>query len=581
MLIRLLGDRLRPYTRMIALVVLLQLTQTVATLYLPTLNAGLINDGVLTGDTGHVLSTGGVMTGVTLLQILAAGAAVHCGARVAMGVGRDLRSALFSRVQDFSVREMSRFGTSSLITRTTNDIQQVQTLTVLVLTMLVAAPLTCVGGIVMAVRQDAPLSLLLVALVPVLATAVGLIVRQLPPLFRGMQQRVDQVNRLMREQITGIRVIRAFTRDKHEQRRYAVANRELMTTALRAGRLMALMLPTVLLVWQCATVAVIWYGGHRIDSGELRAGSLIAFLSYLLQIMTSVLMTVFLLMQLPRAVVSAERIQEVLDTEPGVVPPAVPVPLDPAPGRSGVAVEIRGAGFRYPGAEEPVLRDVALTARPGRTTAVVGSTGSGKTTLLSLVPRLFDTTGGTVRIGGVDVRDLDPALLARTVGFVPQKPYLFSGTVASNLRYGKPDATDEELWRALETAQADGFVAALPEGLDAPVAQGGNNLSGGQRQRLAIARVLVARPAVYLFDDSFSALDYATDAALRAALARETGGATVVIVAQRVSTIRGADRIVVLDGGRVVGSGTHDRLMRDNTTYREIVLSQLSEEEAA
>ncbi|MGW6238434.1 ABC transporter ATP-binding protein [Streptomyces sp. NPDC055094] len=609
-LTRLLGRRLRPYAGTLALVVLLQLIQTLSTLYLPTLNADIINNGVLTGDTGHVLSTGGVMLAVTLLQILAAGAAVYFGARVAMGAGRDLRSAVFSRVQDFSVREMGRFGAASLITRTTNDVQQVQTLTAIGLTVLVAAPLTCVGGIAMAVRQDVPLSLLLLIFVPMLGGCLGLIVRRMPPLFQGMQRRIDQVNRMMREQITGVRVIRAFVRDTHEQRRYAGANQELMAVALRTGRLTSVMLPTVMLVWELATVTIIWVGAHRLDSGALQAGSLIAFLSYLMQILMAVMMTVFLLMQLPRAAVSAERIQEVLETEPsgaqvagaqssgvqasgvrpsGVRPSGVrPSGVQPSgvqPSRAGLGIrgglEIRGAGFRYPGAEEPVLRAVDLTARPGRTTAVIGSTGSGKTTLLNLVPRLLDTTEGEVRIGGTDIRAMDPALLARTVGFVPQKPYLFSGTVASNLRYGKPDATDDELSRALETAQAAGFVAALPEGLDAPVTQGGGNLSGGQRQRLAIARVLVAGPEIYLFDDSFSALDYATDAALRAALAGATSGATVVIVAQRVSTIRGADRIVVLDEGRVVGTGTHEQLMRDNDTYREIVLSQLSEEEAA
>ncbi|MBT2492401.1 ABC transporter ATP-binding protein [Streptomyces sp. ISL-96] len=579
MLIRLLRTRLRPYAPTIALVVVLQLVQTLATLYLPTLNAGIINNGVLTGDTGYVLSTGGVMIAVTLLQILAAAAAVFFGARVAMGVGRDLRSAVFSRVQDFSVREVGRFGASSLITRTTNDVQQIQMLTVLGLTMLVAAPLMCVGGIVMAVSQDVPLAALLLIFVPLLAGVVGLIVRRMPTLFRGMQKHVDQVNRMMREQITGIRVIRAFVKDEHEQRRYADANAELMGVALRAGRLMALTMPAVVVVWELATVAVIWVGGHRIGSGELQIGSLIAFLSYLMQILMAVMMTTFLMMQVPRAAVSAERIGEVLTTESSVVTPAAPVTAlsEKMRGR----LDIRGADFSYPGAEEPVLRGVDLTARPGRTTAVIGSTGSGKTTLLGLVPRLFDATGGEVRVGGVDVRDLDPQVLSRTVGLVPQKPYLFSGTIASNLRYGNPDATDEELWHALDTAQAKGFVEAMAEGLDAPVAQGGSNLSGGQRQRIAIARALVVKPGIYLFDDSFSALDYATDAALRAALARETADATVVIVAQRVSTIRGADRIVVLDEGRVVGTGTHRELMRENHTYREIVLSQISEEEAA
>ncbi|MFF2640433.1 ABC transporter ATP-binding protein [Streptomyces niveus] len=583
MLIRLLGAQLRPYRRLIALAVLLQLVQTLATLHLPTVNADIIDNGVLRGETDHILSAGAVMMAVTLLQIGAAGAAVYVGARVAMGVGRDLRSAVFARVQDFSVREMSHFGTASLITRTTNDVQQVQTLTVLALTVLVAAPLTCVGGIVMAVNQDPPLSLLLLIFVPLLGAVVGLIVRRMPKLYHRMQKRIDNVNRMMREQITGIRVIRAFVRDEHEQERYGGANRELMTVALRVGRLMALMMPAVILVWELATVTIIWFGGHRINSGDLQAGSLIAFLSYLMQILMAVMMTLFLLMQVPRAAVSAERVLEVLDTESSVVPPPASVTALHSRGAEPGRLEIRGAGFSYPGAEEPVLTGIDLTARGGRTTAVIGSTGSGKTTLLNLVPRLFDATAGEVRIGGADVRDMDPALLARTVGFVPQKPYLFSGTVASNLRYGKPDATDDELWQALKTAQAADFVAALPEGLDAPVAQGGANLSGGQRQRLAIARVLVTKPDLYLFDDSFSALDYTTDAALRLALAEETGatGATVVIVAQRVSTIRGADRIVVLDQGRVVATGDHEQLMRDSDTYREIVLSQLSEEEAA
>ncbi|MFJ6214627.1 ABC transporter ATP-binding protein [Streptomyces sp. NPDC092296] len=577
MLIRLLRSYLRPYTRPIVLLVLLQLVQTLAALYLPTLNADIIDQGVVKGDTGYILTTGGLMIAVTVLQIICAIGAVYFGARTAMSVGRDVRAGVFDRVQSFSAREVGRFGAPSLITRTTNDVQQVQMLVLMSFTLMVSAPIMCVGGILMALNQDVPLSALLVVIVPVLGILVSLIVRRMRPLFRTMQGRLDNVNRVLREQITGLRVIRAFVRDPYEQQRFAGANGELMDVSLRTGRLMALMFPTVMLVVNVSSVAVLWFGGHRIDSGGMQVGALTAFLSYLMQILMSVMMATFMFMMIPRAEVCAERIQEVLGTDSSVVPPTAPV-LTLA--RSG-QLELRGAEFRYPGAEAPVLRDIDLVARPGETTAVIGSTGSGKSTLLGLIPRLFDATGGTVLVDGVDVRELEPALLARTVGLVPQKPYLFSGTVASNLRYGNPDATDEELWHALEVAQARDFVERLAEGLESPVAQGGGNLSGGQRQRLAIARTLVRRPEIYLFDDSFSALDYATDAALRAALTRETADATVVIVAQRVSTIRDADRIVVLDEGQVVGTGTHAELMDGNATYREIVLSQLTEEEAA
>ncbi|MFE9135658.1 ABC transporter ATP-binding protein [Streptomyces sp. NPDC007355] len=577
MLTRLLVPRLRPYRALLALLVALQLVQTLASLALPTLNAGVIDHGVLRGDTGRVLTGGAAMTGVTLLQAAAAAAATYTGARIAMGVARDLRSEVFRRVQDFSARERGRFGAASLITRTTNDVQQVQTFTVLVLTMLVAAPLLCVGGIAMALRQDVPLALVLLLFVPVMTGAVGTVVLRMRPLFRGMQERVDGANRVLREQITGVRVVRAFVRDRHERERFAAANDDLLTVGLRAGRLQALMFPTVLIVWQLTTVALVYVGAHRIEAGALQPGGLFAFLGYLLQTSMSVMMVLFLLMHMPRAEAGAERIGEVLATESSVVPPVDPVRTLSRRGH----LEVRGADFRYPGAEESVLKDVGLVARPGETTAIIGSTGSGKSTLLGLVPRLFDATGGEVLVDGVDVRRLDPELMAKTVGLVPQKPYLFSGTVATNLRYGKPDATDEELWHALEVAQAADFVRGLDDGLDAPVTQGGTNFSGGQRQRLAIARVLVARPRLYLFDDSFSALDPRTDAALRAALRTETADATVVIVAQRVSTIRDADRIVVLDRGRSVGDGTHTSLMEDNATYREIVLSQLTEEEAA
>ncbi|MBQ0984821.1 ABC transporter ATP-binding protein [Streptomyces sp. F63] len=586
MLFRLVRSRLAPYRRAVLLIVLLQFVQTLAALYLPALNADIIDNGVVQGDTGHILRTGGVMLAVTLVQAVCTIGAVFFAARTAMAVGRDVRAAVFDRVQSFSAREVGHFGAPSLITRTTNDVQQVQMLVLMSFTLMVAAPIMGVGGIVMALGQDVPLSALLVAVVPVLGTAVAVIVRMLRPLFRLVQERLDTVNRVLREQITGIRVIRAFVKDDYERLRFERANAELTDVSLSTGRLLALMFPLVMTVVNVAGVAVLWFGAHRIDSGGMQIGALTAFLAYLLQILMSVMMATFMFMMVPRAEVCAERIQEVLDTEPGVVPPADPVRLLSRHG----TLELRGAGFRYPGAEETVLRDVTLTARPGETTAVIGSTGSGKSTLLHLIPRLIDATEGEVLVGGVDVRRLDPALLAETVALVPQKPYLFSGTVASNLRYGHPEATDEELWHALETAQAREFVERLGteaaeggtgSGLDAPIAQGGSNVSGGQRQRLAIARALVRRPEIYLFDDSFSALDYTTDAALRAALARETAEATVLIVAQRVSTIREADRIVVLDEGRVAGTGTHRELMAGNATYREIVLSQLTEEEAA
>ncbi|ARF61561.1 MULTISPECIES: ABC transporter ATP-binding protein [Streptomyces] len=577
MLIKLLRVHLAPYKKPIALLVLLQLLQTCATLYLPSLNADIIDNGVVTGDSGYILEFGGLMIAVSVLQILCNIGAVFYGARTASALGRDVRAAVFDRVQSFSARELGRFGAPSLITRTTNDVQQIQMLVLLAFTLMVSAPIMCVGGIIMALGQDVPLSAVLLAVVPVLGVSVGLIVKRMRPLFRTMQERLDGVNRVLREQITGNRVIRAFVRDGYEEKRFRGANTELTDVSVATGRLMALMFPTVMTVVNVSSVAVVWFGAHRIDSGGMQIGALTAFLAYLMQIVMAVMMATFMFMMVPRAEVCAERVEEVLGTESSVVPPLAPVTELRRHGH----LEVRGAEFRYPGAEEPVLRNVDLVARPGETTAVIGSTGSGKSTLLGLVPRLFDVTDGAVLVDGEDVRTLDPALLARTVSLVPQKPYLFSGTVATNLRYGNPDATDEELWHALEVAQAKEFVEALEHGLDAPIAQGGTNVSGGQRQRLAIARTLVQRPEIYLFDDSFSALDYATDAALRAALGRETAGATVVIVAQRVSTIRDADRILVLDEGRVVGSGTHHELMDGNETYREIVLSQLTEAEAA
>ena len=577
MLIRLMRTYLRPYRRQLSLVLLLQLAQTLATLYLPTLNADIIDKGVIPGDTHYILRTGGIMLVITLAQILCAVGAVYFGAQVAMALGRDVRHGIFSKVQRFSDREVNHFGTPTLITRTTNDVQQVQMLAIMTFTLLLSAPIMCVGGIILALNQDVPLSSLLLVAVPLLGVIVLLIISRMRPLFRQMQERLDNINRVLREQIAGVRVIRAFVRDGQEQERFQAANAGLFGVSLGVGRLIALMFPSVMLVLNLSSIAVLWFGGHLVADGGMQIGALTAFLSYLLQILMSVMMATFVFMQVPRAEVCAERIMEVLDTEPDLARPVAPVTTLARHGH----LELRGAEFRYPGAEKPVLSDISLVARPGEVTAVIGGTGSGKTALVSLIPRLMDVSGGAVLVDGVDVRELDPAVLSKVIGLVPQKPYLFSGTVASNLRYGNQDATDADLWHALQTAQGADFVAQMPGGLDAPIAQGGTNVSGGQRQRLAIARALVHKPEIYLFDDSFSALDYATDARLRAALAAETAQATVLIVAQRVATIRHADQIIVLEAGRIVATGTHEQLMGSDQTYREIVLSQLTEEEAA
>ncbi|ABW12658.1 ABC transporter related [Parafrankia sp. EAN1pec] len=577
MLIRLLAPHVRPYRRALALVTVLQLFQTAAALYLPDLSADVIDKGVLTGDTGYIWQVGGVMVAVSLVQLVCAIGAAVAATRAATFLARDLRAALFSQVQSFSARELHHFGAPSLVVRTTNDIQQVQMLVQITLTFMVTAPIMCVGGIVFALGQDVGLSLLLVVTTPVLGTAVVAILRRLTPLSVIMQDSLDSVNRIMREQITGVRVIRAFVQEDREHERFEAANARLTEASISAGRLMALIFPLVTTVTGLAGVAVVWFGAGRIEAGAIEVGSLSAFLGYVMQVLGAAIMATYLLRMLPRAEVSAGRLIEVLDTDSSVVPPVRAVPmLSRAP-----RVELREVGLRYPGAEAAVLRGVSLTAAGGETVAVIGSTGSGKSSLLSLIPRLADATEGAVLVGGRDVRDLDRATLSRAIGYVPQRPYLFSGTVATNLRYGDPAATEDEVWRALEIAQARDFVESLPEGLDAPVAQGGTNFSGGQRQRLAIARALVGRPGIYLFDDSFSALDHATDARLRAALARETTGSAVVVVAQRVNTIRAADRIVVLDEGRVVGTGSHQELLAGNATYREIVLSQMTEAEAA
>lgn len=576
MLIRLLRSHLRPYRGDLVLIVLLQLVSTIANLYLPSLNGEIIDDGVAKGDTGTVMSLGGIMLGISVVQILAAVAATYLAARVAMGVGRDVRARVFGTVVDFSAQEVSRFGAPTLISRSTNDVTQVQMVLFMGLAMLVGMPIMMVGGIIMALREDVGLSWLVAVAVPLLGLCVGLIVSRMVPQFGRMQTSLDGVNRVLREQITGIRVVRAFVRERHEEERFGEANGELTDAGLRVGRLMALVFPIVMFIFNMSSVAVLWFGAHRVESGDMEVGQLTAFLSYLVQILMAVMFATFMATMIPRAAVSAGRIGEVLGTESTVVEAAAPVVLPT--GRAGL--ELADVDFHYPGAEHSVLTDVSFEALPGQTTAIIGSTGAGKTTLLGLVPRLFDVSEGSVRVGGVDVREADLDALWARIGLVPQKPYLFTGTVASNLRYGKPDATDDELWEALRISQAEDFVREMG-GLEAAIAQGGTNVSGGQRQRLAIARAVVKRPDIYLFDDSFSALDLATDARLRAALRPVTRDATVVIVAQRVSTIVDADHIVVLDDGRIVGRGTHDQLVETSRTYQEIVESQRSAEEAA
>ena len=577
MLIRILRTYLRPYSKALIAVVALQLVASIANLYLPSLNADIIDKGVAKGDTGYIMSTGGWMLLVTLAQIACSIAAVYFGASAAMAFGRDVRSAIFHRVGTFSGREVAQFGAPSLITRNTNDVQQVQMLVLMTCTLMVAAPIMCVGGIIMALRQDVGLSWLMAVCIPVLIVAIGLIVVRMVPLFRAMQARIDVVNRVLREQLSGIRVVRAFVRERHEAERFAEANAALTSTALRAGRLMVLIFPIVMLILNGSSVAVLWFGAARVNSGEMQIGALTAFLMYLMFILTSVMMSTFMAIMIPRAAVCADRIGAVLNTESSVIPPANPVRELHSRGE----LELKDVEFRYPGATAPVLQSISFRATAGQTTAVIGSTGAGKTTLISLVARLFDATSGTVLIDGVSVRDLDPEMLWSRIGLVPQKPYLFTGTVASNLRYGNPHATDEELWQALDVAQAGDFVRAMPGGLEAPIAQGGTNVSGGQRQRLAIARALVRQPEIFLFDDSFSALDLATDARLRAALRPHTARATVVIVSQRVSTITDADQIVVLDDGAIVGLGRHEELLVTCPTYVEIVQSQLAAEPAA
>jgi len=576
-LIRIVARFLRPYAWLVVGLIAFQLIQAIAQLLLPSYNAAIIDDGIAKGDFGAILGNGGIMLGITVVQIAASITAVWFGASAAMRLGRDMRERVFDHVASFSEQEVGRFGAPTLITRTTNDVQQIQQVVFMIMTFMVTAPIMAIGGIVLALQQDIGLSWLMAVSVPVLLVAIGIIVVRMIPLFRRMQSRIDGVNRVLREQLAGIRVVRAFVRERHEERRFRTANDELTDTALRAGRLFAIVFPLVMLIMNGTSVAVLWFGAFGIQAGTTQIGSLTAFLQYLIQILMAVMMATMMSMMLPRAAVAAERIGEVLELPSSVAPPASPI----TPATADGTVEFRDVEFRYPGAEAPVLSGISFVARPGTTTAIIGSTGAGKTTLVNLIPRLFDASGGQVLLDGVDVRDIDPDLLWGRVGLVPQRAYLFSGTVASNLRFGRPDASDEELWAALRTAQAEDFVRAMPDGLDSPIAQGGTNVSGGQRQRLAIARALVKDSPVLVFDDSFSALDTATDARLRAALGKAASGVTRIVVAQRVSTIIDADRILVIEDGRITASGTHAELLEASVTYREIVESQLKAEEAA
>jgi ATP-binding cassette subfamily B multidrug efflux pump len=578
--IALLRAYLRPYAGPLLLVVGLLLLASIGNLYLPTLQGEIINDGVAKGDNDFILRTGAFMLVVTLLVGAASIAAVYWGARTAMGFGRDVRSAIFRKVESFAQVEVNRFGSASLITRNTNDVQQVQMLVFMTLTVLVQAPILIVGGIILAVRQDVPLSGLLVVVLPLMIVFIAIVMSRAIPLFRAMQAKLDRINQVMRETLAGVRVIRAFVRVQHEERRFERANRDLFETTLGVNRLFAITIPVMTAILNLSTVGVIWFGALRVDSGQMPIGNLTAFLQYILQIMFAVLMAVFMFIFVPRAAVSAGRIQEILETEPSIRDPEWPVPA-PFAERQPLTVAFRNVSFGYPSAEQPVLHDISFTARPGEVTAIVGSTGSGKSTLINLIPRFYDVTGGAVLIDGVDLRRVNREDLWRGIGVIPQKAFLFAGTVASNLRYGDPTASDDELLRALEIAQGRDFVEEMDGGLEAPISQGGSNVSGGQRQRLAIARALVKKAGLFIFDDSFSALDYGTDARLRGAIARELGWATVIIVAQRVGTIRNADQILVMDDGRIVGAGRHADLLQTNETYREIVYSQLSESEAA
>lgn len=577
MLVTLIRRYSKPYLPYIAAVILFQLASTIAALHLPSLNAQIIDEGVSRGDTDYIWRTGGVMLGVALIQVATAIAGVYYGSKAAMAFGRDLRRGVFRKVTSFSAKDVNVFGAPTLITRGTNDVQQVQMLMLLGLNFMVATPIMCIGGIFMALREDLNLSWLVWVSVPVLVLVVGYLVVRLMPLFRSMQTKIDRLNAILREQIIGIRVVRAFVREPHEAERFGVANRDLTDVSLKIGALFVLMFPVIGMILHVSTAAVLWFGGQRVDAGEMQVGALTAFLQYLLQILMAVMMGTFMAMMIPRASVCADRIGEVLDVEPSIHETLTPVaPLERA-GR----VEFRNVSFAYPGAEAPVLSNISFTAEPGQTVAIIGSTGSGKTSLLALLPRLYDAASGDVLLDGVPVTNLDRADITSRVAMVPQRPYLFSGTIEHNLRFGKPDASEEDLWEALTVAQAADFVRDKQNGLGSRIAQGGTNVSGGQRQRLCIARALVTKPKVFLFDDSFSALDVATDARLRRALKAKTADATVIIVGQRVSTIADADQILVLDNGRIVDRGTHEELLESSSTYQEIVESQLSAEAVA
>ena len=575
-LVRMMLARLRPYRWLVSIVLALIVIQTVLGLYLPNLTADIINNGIAKGDVGYIWRTGGWMLALTLLSGVAAVIATYFASRTSMGVGRDLRASVFSRVMRFSARDMNSFGTASLITRNTNDVQQIQIFLQMALTLMVAAPIMMVGGVIMALHEDVTLSLLLVVAVPLMAVLVLTMLFVAFPQFKSMQVKIDRINQVLREQITGVRVIRAFVRGEDEERRFASANASLTATGLRVNRIFVLAMPALMGIMNLSSVAVLWFGGHLISSGQMPIGNLTAFLAYIMQILMSVLLAVVMVILVPRAQASAERIAAVERVEPATTSPQHPI----TPSVSKGIIEFRNVSFGYPGGEDLVLRDLSFQLQPGETTAIVGGTGAGKTTLLNLIPRFFDPTSGAVLIDGIDVRDRALEELWASIGLVPQQAYLFGGTVADNLRFAAEDANDADIWHALQVAQARDFVATMDGQLEGPIDQGGTNVSGGQRQRLAIARAIVKRPLIYLFDDCFSALDATTDARLRAQLAAETRNATVVIVAQRVSTILNADRIIVLDDGAVVGSGTHEQLMVSCDEYREIVVSQLGENAA-